>query len=44
MKYFSPTEKDKGQKISAFSYLHLMNNDGTALEDKSYDLAVYKVS
>ena len=37
------TEKDKGQRISAFSYLHLMNNDGTALQDNVYDLAVYKV-
>eukprot|EP00794_Sanderia_malayensis_P005649 gene5649-6345_t len=35
-------EKDKGTKISAFSYLLLMNNDGTALQDSEYDLAVYK--
>ena len=36
-------EKDKGQKISAFSFLPLMNKNGTSLEDRLYDLAVYKV-
>jgi len=35
-------EKDKGQKISAFSFLPLMNRNGTSLEDRLYDLTVFK--
>eukprot|EP00795_Rhopilema_esculentum_P012407 gene12407-3070_t len=35
-------EKDKNQKIFAFAYLPLMNNDGTALQDSCHDLAIYK--
>ena len=41
--FFVSLEKDKNQKIFAFAYLPLMNNDGTALQDSCHDLAIYKV-
>ena len=40
---FSKTEKDRTQKIFAFSHTKLMYNDGTTLQDGTHELHVYKV-
>jgi len=37
-------EKDRESKTFAFSFLELMEEDGTTIRDGSHELCVYKVS